>query len=451
MKKLLTVLLALALALAACCAAAEITAADTADTAAVPGPKTELERIGLLVEPGATAASAALPTPKPEGLIETETGKLNFVSASRYLRRRKVTYYNDVYAVNHGSYLLQPFDGKVPEEYFVMDEGGTLALAPIVLDITDAMRERLYGADVGETALFYGQYCEQIRDMRKKMKQVATIHKYTDSKGRLHVWKTKRYVPAGTELKDNQYETGKTRYSSSTYGFSGIHEGIDFVFMKGAPLHAILGGEVTRAGDSNGTVGIYSKDLDITLLYLHCGDIQVKRGQTVTASDVIAYEGGKGIVAGIYNNADYREQGLKHVSTSHYVHVELRKGRHTSSNPYRNAVLESDCPYEYMRQALNVQESGRQAVTQNAVDEAQRLREEAEAAARAEQEALEAAKAAAEATPEPVINVVEETEAPAGYGFAEEPAEPAEPEVTPEPTPAPTEAPVVEATLPPAA
>lgn len=450
MKKVLAVLLMLVLTLACCCALADIEAAD--EPAQNNGKKTALEQTGLLVEPGTTAASAALPTPEPEGLIKTETGKLTFVSASRYKRTRKVTYYDDVYAYNHGNYLLQPFDSKVPEEYFVMDEGGTLAIAPIVLDITDVMRERLYGADVGETAMFYGQYCEQIRDMRKKMKQVATVKKYTDKNGDVKEKVTKSYVAVGTELKDNQYETGKTRYSSSTYGYSGIHEGIDFVYMKGAPLHAILGGVVTRAGDSNGTVGIYSEDLDITLLYLHCGDIQVKRGDKVTASDVIAYEGGKGIIAGIYNNANYKAQGIKHVGGSHYVHVELRKGRHTSSNPYRNAVLESDCPYEYMRQALNIQPSGRQAVTQEAVDEAQRMREEAEERAKAEAEAEEAARIAAEATPEPVINIVEETEAPEGYGFAEE----AEPEVAEEPAateeaPAAEETPVPEATLPPAA
>ncbi len=449
MKRVWAVLLALVLTLACCCALAEITAADEA--AQNNGKKTALDQTGLLVEPGTTAASAALPTPEPEGLIKTETDRLNFVSASRYKRTRKVTYYNDVYAYNHGNYLLQPFDSKVPEEYFVMDEGGTLAVAPIVLDITDVMRERLYGADVGETALFYGQYCEQIRDMRKKMKQIVTESKHTDSKGELHVTKTKSYVPVGTELKDNQYETGKTRYSASTYGYSGIHEGIDFVYMMGAPLHAILGGVVTRAGDSNGTVGIYSEDLDITLLYLHCADIQVKRGDTVTASDIIAYEGGKGIVAGIYNNANYKAKGIKHVGGSHYVHVELRKGRHTSSNPYRNAKLESDCPYEYMRQALNIQPSGRQAVTQEAVDEAQRMREEAEARAKEEAEAEAAAKAAAEATPEPVITIVEETEAPEGYGFAENPAEETEPEVSAEPEITPEPTPIPEATLPPEA
>ena len=192
---------------------------------------------------------------------------------------------------------------------------------------------------------------------------------------------------------------------------------------------------------SNGTIGIYSEDLDITLLYLHCKDIQVKRGDVVMASDVIGYEGGKGLVAGIYNNAQYKKKGVKHTTGSHYVHVELRKGRQTTSNKYTNAKLESDCPYEYMRQALNIPESGRQPVTQAAVNQAQRMREEAEARARAEAAAAAAAAAEAEATPEPEIEIVEEPEADSVYGFSE-PEDSSEPEA--ETTPAP------EATLPPA-
>ena len=437
MKKLWAIIAVLCIAAVSFSAVADVMPAET------PAPaentkKTALEMTGLLVEPGATAASAALPTPEPEDLIKTETDRLTFVSLSRYRRIRKVTFYPDVYAVNHGTYLIQPFDSKVPEEYFVKDESGTLALAPIVLDVTDAMRERLYGADVGETAMYFGQYCEQIRDMRKKMKEVVTVKEYYDEQGDIQYKKSKKYVGADTKLKDNQYETGNTRYAASQYGYSGIHEGIDFVYEMGAPLHAILGGVVTRAGDRNGTVGIYSEDLDITLLYLHCADIQVKRGDKVTASDVIGYEGCKGLVAGIYNNADYKAQGLKHVGGSHYTHVEMRKGRHTTSNSYRNAVLESDCPYEIMRQALNIQESGRQPATYSAVEEAQRMREEAEAKAKAEAAALAEAKKAAEATPEPVIDVIEEP-VNEGYGFGTD--ETAEQE---------TEEPVAEATLPPA-
>ena len=151
-----------------------------------------------------------------------------------------------------------------------------------MLDITDAMRERLYGADVGETALYYGQYCQREKD-------------------RKGVW-----------------------------GYTGIHEGIDFVNIKGAPLYAILGGEVTRGTDKNGTVAIYNAEYDITLLYLHCENSIVRRGDTVEAGAMIAKEGKKNIKGG---------------DKTHYTHVELRKGRHTSSSPYRDIVLTSDCPY----------------------------------------------------------------------------------------------------------
>ena len=402
-------------------------------------PRMERERLGELVAPGATAASAALPTPEPEGLIKTTKGKLTFVSQSRYRRDRTVTYYPNVYAVNHGQYLLQPFAASVPQEYFVLDEEGGLALAPIVLDVTDAMRQRLYGADVGETAMFYGQYCEMIRDMRPKLKEIVTYKEKKNAEGDVTYTESKRWVR--DTYREGQFDiaTGRVGYGASTYGYSGVHEGIDFVYEKGAPLHAILGGVVTRAGDSNGTVGIYSEDLDITLLYLHTGDIQVKRGDVVAASDVIGYEGGKGLVAGIYNNAAYKAQGIKHTSGSHYTHVELRVGRHTSSSAYTDAKLESDCPYEYLRQALNVPDSGRQPVTMAAVTAAQRMREEAEAKAAAE--AAARMQATPEPTPEP-IEIVEETPIP-GYGFAET-------------TPAPEQSPetidvsaVPEATLPP--
>lgn len=444
MKKLVVLFVFLCLVMAAFSVLAEVTPAESAESAAptpIPAeaPKTAREMTGLLVTPGTTAASAALPTPKPEGTIETTTGRVTFVSLSRYRRDRKVTYYDNVYAVNHGEYLLQPFSAKVPVEYFVKDEDGTLALAPIVLDVTDAMRERLYGADVGETAMFYGQYCEKIRDMRKLLKQIVITEKITTTDYDVVENYTYKWVDARRPLEKGQGETGKTRYGASTYGFSGIHEGIDFVYEMGAPLHAILGGVVTRAGDSNGTVGIYSEDLDITLLYLHCKDITVKRGDVVMASDVIGYEGGKGLVAGIYNNAEYKKKGIKHTTGSHYVHVELRKGRHTTSNKYTNAKLESDCPYEYMRQALNIPESGRQPVTQAAANHAQQMREEAEARARAEAAAV--AAAAAQPTPDPEIEIIEEPEADTGYGFSET-------EEKAEPMSEPTEAP--EATLPPA-
>lgn len=304
-----------------------------------------LALMSLLMICGAFAEEA---NTLPEGVVSEYRW---FVNQYKNVRGVTVTYYKDVYAYNHGDWGLTPFDSTVPAEYFVRDEQGTFALAPIVLDVTDAMREALYGGDDGETVLYYGQYCDRIRG----------------KKGRV--------------------------------GFSGVHEGIDFKFEPGAPLHAIIGGEVTRAGDSNGTVGIYNAELDVTLLYLHCEEIAVRRGDVVEAGQFFAVEGNKN-------------------SGSDYTHVELRVGRHSSSNPYRDTKLQSDCPYAYMIKALNVTESGRQPQTAAAVAQAQRMREEAEAAARAE---AEAAQAAAEGAGEEPIELIDQLPGTKdGYGFGED-------------------------------
>ena len=290
-------------------------------------------------------AAAVLAVDSKEELEITEAYRW-FISQYDHIRGRHVRYYDNVYAYNHGDYYLTPFDSKVPAEYLTVDESGTYAVAPIVLDITDAMRVALYGGDLGEVSMLYGQYCERRGNGRGGI------------------------------------------------GFSGVHEGVDFTNEPGAPLFSILGGTVTRAGDSNGTVAVYNAEYDVTMLYLHCENIKVRRGNEIQAGDYIGTEGKKG-------------------SKGTYTHVEMRYGRQTTSHPYRNVVLESDCPYPVMQAALGVMESGRQPVTAAAVMEAQRMREAAEAAAKAEAEA--AAKAA-----EPqieLIDVLETTET--GYGFAD--------------------------------
>lgn len=377
MKKRVAAALALTSLLFAANAFAEALPEATAAAELVPAvTQTPAPEATAEPEPEATVAPEATENPYP-----LTTQSRWFVNRYRYTRTRKVTYYDNVYTVNHGEYGLTPFASTVPADYFVLDNSGTLAVAPVVLDITDAMRERLYGGDLGETAMFYGQYCERIRD-----------------------------------------KAGRT-------GFSGIHEGIDFVNAPGAALHAILGGEVTRAGDSNGTVGIYNAEYDVTLLYLHCEKIAVHRGDVVEAGTKIAVEGDKN-------------------SGASYTHVEMRHGRHTSSSPYRDTVLTSDCPYAVLQAALGVVESGRQPVTAAAVLEAQRMREAAEAAAKAAAEAEAAAEAAAKAAEqqnaEPEIELLDGLPAAQqGYGFAEATA-------APESTPVPAAGPVVDATLPPA-
>lgn len=302
--------------------------------------------VSLLMAFSAFAEEAE--TALPEGVVKEYRW---FVNQYKTVRGRTVTYYKDVYAYNHGDWGLTPFDSTVPAEYFVKDEEGTFAIAPVVLDVTDAMRTALYGGDHGETALYYGQYCDRIRGTANRV------------------------------------------------GFSGVHEGVDFKFEPGAPLFAMIGGEVTRAGDSNGTVAIYNAEMDVTLLYLHCEEIAVRRGDVVEAGQQVGVEGNKN-------------------SGSDYTHVEMRTGRHTTSNTYRDTKVESACPYPYMKKALNVTESGRQPQTAAAVAQAQRMREEAEAAARAEAEAQAAAE---QEEAEETIELVDQLPGTKeGFGFGEE-------------------------------
>lgn len=85
---------------------------------------------GLLLTTGAYAEStpeaAAAPvqaetTAEPQHNLTVTTKYRYFISQYRYIRERKVSYFDNVYAYNHGEYSLTPFDSTVPEEYFVTD------------------------------------------------------------------------------------------------------------------------------------------------------------------------------------------------------------------------------------------------------------------------------------------------------------------------------------------
>ena len=374
MKKSLIAALAAASLLFAAGAFAEDSAlpgvrVDGAEAAATPAAQevqaAEVEEAVVELEPVEEEVIEAIAETAEAEETESVSGELEitrkyrwFISKYKHIRGRTVEYYDDVYAYNHGDYYLTPFASDVSAEYFVVDDSGAYAVAPIVLDITDAMRTALYGADVGETSMLYGQYCERMGNGK-----------------------------------------GAT-------GFTGIHEGIDFVNEEGCPLYAIMGGEVTRGYDADGTIAIYNAELDCTLMYLHCENSQVRKGDIVEAGALVGYEGDKN-------------------SGSPYTHVEFRYGRHAAPNAYRDVVLKSDCPYPVMQELLGVVESGRQPVTVAAVYEAQRMREEAEAA----QRALEA-EAAAQENAEPEIELIDTLpEAGEGYGFGEE-AEVVVPEAT---------------------
>ena len=291
---------------------------------------------------------------------QTRTEYLSFVFEANRLRHRKVTFYPDVLAYNHTEFRTQPFAGDVPERFFVVDGQGMHALAPFVLDVTDAMRIALYGGDVGKTALFYGQYTELVRSADRR------------------------------------------------WGYSGIHEGVDFIAARGQPIHAIIGGEVLRAGHGkDNTIAIYNADYNVTVIYLHTVDVKVSAGERVAAGTHISHEGNRG-------------------SGSPYTHVEVRFGRRTSPHPYRNSMLESDLPYDLFAHALGVGVSDREPVTAEALIEAEQMRIAAEAEAEAARLAEEALRAAPTPAPTPEIQLVEDSgdDLDPNLGFAETPPTP---------------------------
>ena len=164
MKKMTAALAALSLLFAVSAYAEDNSAlSGTPDAAAVPAVQTvSVEEAETELSPYEQAVAAArAKLPKDPKITEEYRW---FVNKYNKTRGFTVQYYDNVYAYNHGSYYLTPFDGTVPAEYFTVDETGTYAVAPIVLDITDAMRAALYGADQGETAMLYGQYCERVGD-----------------------------------------------------------------------------------------------------------------------------------------------------------------------------------------------------------------------------------------------------------------------------------------------
>ena len=88
---------------------------------------------GLLLTTGAYAESTPSETAapvqaeaaaEPQHQLKVTTKYRYFISQYHYIRERKVSYFDNVYAYNHGEYGLTPFASTVPEEYFVADENG---------------------------------------------------------------------------------------------------------------------------------------------------------------------------------------------------------------------------------------------------------------------------------------------------------------------------------------
>ncbi|RWZ78727.1 MAG: M23 family metallopeptidase [Candidatus Microsaccharimonas sossegonensis] len=81
-----------------------------------------------------------------------------------------------------------------------------------------------------------------------------------------------------------------------------LHDGVDLGAAKNTPIYAVRSGTVTFAGD-NGTYGTYvgmDAGNNVTIGYAHMSSIAagLKKGDTVTAGQVIGYVGSTGVSTG---------------------------------------------------------------------------------------------------------------------------------------------------------
>jgi murein DD-endopeptidase MepM/ murein hydrolase activator NlpD len=146
-------------------------------------------------------------------------------------------------------------------------------------------------------------------------------------------------VNLNTTLKNQNasHRFGKTYLSTGLYrayggrisaGFDGYvntpgkHEGIDIIKGIGAPVRALVPGQVinvvrgARGSGGLSTIAIYHSGLDKTTIYLHSAPLStLVAGQTVTKGQQIATEDWRGVST----------------SGAAHTHVEMRLGRRTSA------------------------------------------------------------------------------------------------------------------------
>lgn len=86
-------------------------------------------------------------------------------------------------------------------------------------------------------------------------------------------------------------------------GSQAFHEGLDIAYPTGTPINAVSGGVVTSVVFSETGYGHHIRvdcGNGVQVLYAHCSDIFVTKGQSIAAGQVIAEVGATGRVTGAH-------------------------------------------------------------------------------------------------------------------------------------------------------
>jgi len=114
-----------------------------------------------------------------------------------------------------------------------------------------------------------------------------------------------------------------SRFGYRTSPFTGkreFHKGLDISAPKGTPIYAPAKGTINFVGRHSGyglTVGI-SHGSGINTKYAHLSSVAVKKGQTVTRGELVAYVGNTGRSTGPHLHYEVRLNGVP-VNPSRYI------------------------------------------------------------------------------------------------------------------------------------
>jgi murein DD-endopeptidase MepM/ murein hydrolase activator NlpD len=114
-----------------------------------------------------------------------------------------------------------------------------------------------------------------------------------------------------------------SRFGYRTSPFTGkreFHKGLDISAPKGTPIYAPAKGKINFVGRHSGyglTIGV-SHGSGINTKYAHLHSVAVKKGQTVTRGELIAYVGNSGRSTGPHLHYEVRLNGVP-VNPSRYI------------------------------------------------------------------------------------------------------------------------------------
>ena len=316
--------------------------ADAAGTGSIPASSTPLLEAATNVDPNPNKGIADMQTTSDNALVANSgpAGTIADVASSTPSDRISV-------------YVVRPGDtlGQIAKMFGVSvntiiwannligvgdaHAGDTLIILPIsgvkrTIVKGDTLKSiaKRYGADAGEIAQFNGLDSEAPLEVGSTIivpgAEVAPTAQAVAKKGSRKVGREPYLGGSGADQPG--YYSNPMPGALITQGIHGWNA-VDLGAARGTPIHAAADGTVIVARNNGGWNGGYGNYVVIThdngsqTLYGHMKNVIASSGQSVSAGQVIGYEGSTGM------------------STGAHLHFEVRG----AANPFRNCSVGSVC------------------------------------------------------------------------------------------------------------